>query len=214
MLILVNIPIGGPRNVQNGGAFSASDIDFSEPIPLVTVHDIPEKNHASPPLEPRRINMELPPVELDLTYEATSESTAPEADGLANVSALAPAVLGSVIGLKDIGGLKRRLHTAIGPPPVERPPKLRIGTMIVRYPISALRKAIEGLVIVAFTVETDGRAHAIEVLYGLHPDCDAEVIQALENARFVPGRHGGRPVPAYSQMTVRFVLADAGPSAI
>ena len=214
MLIFANMPIGGPENGKNGSAFSANDIDFSEPLPIITVHEIPEKQPSAPPLERRPINTELPPVELDLTYEVTPEGSSSATETPVGLSALAPAALTSAIGLREIGGANRQLRTTVAPPPVDRAPKLRIGTMIVKYPITALKKAIEGLVIVAFTVETDGRAHAIEVVHGLHPDCDAEVVEALENARFIPGRHGGRPVPAYSQMTVRFVLADAGPTAV
>ncbi|MEX0747914.1 MAG: TonB family protein [Rhodothermales bacterium] len=214
MLILANLPAGGPLNRLGSGAFSAPDIDFSEPLPLITVHEIPEKKQASPPLERREINTELPPAELDLANHVISENTAPLTERPVSLSALAPAALTSAGGLRDIGGSKRQLRTAIAPPPLDRSPKLHIGTMIVNYPLTALKKAIEGLVIVAFTVETDGRAHAIEVVHGLHPDCDAEVVEALENARFVPGRHEGRMVPAFSQMTVRFVLADAGPTTI
>lgn len=81
--------------------------------------------------------------------------------------------------------------------------------MFVRYPLSALKKAVEGLVIVRFVVETSGRASGIRVVKGLDPACDAEVVQAIENARFLPGKREGKEVPAFSQMTVRFVLEDS-----
>lgn len=81
--------------------------------------------------------------------------------------------------------------------------------ILIGYPISALQKAIQGLVIVRFTVEPSGRASSIEIVKGLDPACDEEVVEAVERARFMPGKRKGRDVPAYSQMTVRFVLAEA-----
>jgi TonB family protein len=103
------------------------------------------------------------------------------------------------------------MHTAISAPTVDDAPRLRIGTMLIEYPLAALKKAIQGLVIVRFTVETDGRAYGINVVSGLGPECDAAVVSALRDARFIPGSYDGRRVPALSQIAVHFKIVDGSP---
>ena len=111
--------------------------------------------------------------------------------------------------LHDLANTSRYMHTAITAPVVDDPPRLRIGSMLIEYPFSALKKAIEGLVIVRFIVETDGRAYGIDVVSGLEPACDAAVVNALRDARFIPGQFRGRNVPALSQMAIRFRIEEA-----
>ena len=207
MLALVNIPVSRDSGGNKLLNFD-SDSRYDEPLPLITVHEVAAEEKEQPRVEVPKSNPELPPVEVELEYPSGSAEIAHEAPQTAAI--LATAVLSSKSALRSLDAAKRNLRTAIAPPTVDREPKLRVGTMMIKYPLSALKRAIQGLVIVKFTVETDGRAHAIKVVHGLDPACDDEVVQALERARFIPGRYGGRPVPAESQMTVRFVLADAG----
>lgn len=117
----------------------------------------------------------------------------------------------SSTNLASLTATTRYMHTAISAPTVDDAPRLRIGTMLIDYPLSALKKAIQGLVIVRFIVETDGRAYDIDVVSGLEPECDEAVVSALRDARFIPGRAGGRTVPAVSQIAVHFKIVDGAP---
>ena len=211
MLALANVPVS--RDTGGGKLLDfESDSRYDEPLPLITVHEVASEKKEEPRAEAQKANPELPPVEVSVEFPSGSSEIVQEAPQAAPI--MAAAVLSAKTTLRSVDAVKRNLRTAISPPTIEREPRLRVGTMIIKYPLSALKRAIEGLVIVKFTVETDGRAHAIKVVHGLDPSCDDEVVQALERARFIPGRYGGRPVPAESQMTVRFVLADAGISSI
>lgn len=175
-----------------------------ETLPVITVQDVGRLATAVHPFTRERTLADLPPAELDL--EELEESGTGRAESW-RPEAIQPSDIQVSAAVRTFAGASQ-LRYISGPPQVDDAPRLRVGSMIIRYPLSALRKAIEGLVIVRFTVEPDGRASGVEVLHPLDPACDAEVIQAVRDARFLPGKRAGRPVPAYSQMTVRFVLAD------
>ena len=205
MVFLANVPIGG--GFLGGG----EDVLFSvyapypnEPLPVITMHDLPEKRSQTPVETRTTPALTSRPKIIDVER---GESRAEEPE-MNRVQSLRPAALAGAAVLPSEEETRRLLRFVGGPPAVDVPPKVRVGSMIVRYPISALRKAIEGLVIVRFTVEPSGRASAIEIVKGLDPACDDEVIEAVERARFLPGKRSGKEVPAYSQMTIRFVLAD------
>ena len=73
------------------------------------------------------------------------------------------------------------------------------------YSKQAEKAKINGLVVLAMVVGTDGRAHNISVVkappgYGL----DEEAVKAVEKWRFKPGRSAGKPVAVEVRVEVNF----------
>jgi TonB family protein len=66
-------------------------------------------------------------------------------------------------------------------------------------------KRIKGNVMTSFVVEKDGRLSDVKVVQGVHPDVDAQVVQALkENTLWKPGTEKGIPVRVVLQVPVDF----------
>lgn len=109
-------------------------------------------------------------------------------------------------------------HAATGPPQevfvvVEEMPE-PIGGLEgiarrIRYPIEALRRGVEGEVVLTFTVTPTGRVEDIQVLKGLGYGCTEEAIRVIRETFFRPGRQRGVPVPVRVQLPVRFRITPA-----
>lgn len=194
-----------------------STLQPDEALAMITVHEVPTRDSRHPDRrESSAASTIVPPVEVehisDATYAHAAAESSPNSSsaGLIRAVAMKPAADDAPLYAPSEKETRTLLRHAYGPPAVDEPPKVRVGSMLIRYPLSALKKAIEGLVIVRFVVETSGRASGIKVIKGLDDACDREVVEAIENARFLPGKRKGKEVPAYSQLTIRFVLDDAG----
>lgn len=203
-LLLANLPLKFPFSGSGGVYTYLPPRPTSEPMTLITAHEV-RSEVPGRPVERFLPNDVLPEDELKSDKLETAEITGRNAHGrIAHRRAAAVATL-TLRDLVKTGGFLQTANTA---PVVDTPPKLRIGSMLIEYPFSALKKAIEGLVIVRFTVEPDGRAYGIDVVRSLEPSCDAAVVQALRDARFVPGQSKGRSVPALAQMAIHFRIEE------
>lgn len=77
----------------------------------------------------------------------------------------------------------------------------------IRYPTSAQRKKISGIVIVSFIVETDGSLKDIEVVKSVQDDLDAESVRVIKSMPFwVPGLQEGETVPVTFTVPIRYSL--------
>jgi TonB family protein len=82
--------------------------------------------------------------------------------------------------------------------------------MNIRYPREAIRKGIEGRVMLHFRIDEDGKPTQIEVARSLHPLCDSAAVQGLRAVRFAPAMRDGKRIPVYMKLPVRFQIT--GPS--
>jgi TonB family protein len=83
----------------------------------------------------------------------------------------------------------------------------------LRYPPDAQRKGIEGTVIVAFVVNTDGTTTDIEILRSVGGGCDEEVIRIVQGSpKWTPGMQRGTPVRTRMRLPLRFMLGGTDPS--
>jgi TonB family protein len=83
----------------------------------------------------------------------------------------------------------------------------------LRYPPNAQRKGIEGTVIVAFVVNTDGTTTDIEILRSLGGGCDEEVIRIVQGSpKWTPGMQRGKPVRTRMRLPLRFILGGTDTS--
>ncbi len=83
----------------------------------------------------------------------------------------------------------------------------------LRYPISAQLAGIEGRVNARFVVGSDGVITNVEILKGVNPVLDQEVIRIiLSMPPWTPGREKGVNVPVYYYIPVLFKLNGETPS--
>ena len=54
---------------------------------------------------------------------------------------------------------------------------------------------LSGRVFLRFVVDAAGDVTDVEVARGLHPQIDEACVEAIRQARFIPGEHEGNPVP-------------------
>jgi len=89
---------------------------------------------------------------------------------------------------------------------VEVPPTLR-DNRPPDYPLEALRRGLEGTVLLRVHVAADGRVAKVEILDSSgHLILDAAAVRAVKSWRFAPATRGGRPVAAVVRQPVRFSL--------
>ena len=83
----------------------------------------------------------------------------------------------------------------------------------LRYPPNAQLKGIEGTVIVAFVVNTDGTTTDIEILRSVGGGCDEEVIRIVQGSpKWTPGMQRGTPVRTRMRLPLRFMLGGTDTS--
>ena len=83
----------------------------------------------------------------------------------------------------------------------------------LRYPTNAQQKGIEGTVIVAFVVNTDGTTTDIEILRSVGGGCDEEVIRIVKGSpKWTPGMQRGTPVRTRMRLPLRFMLGGTDTS--
>jgi TonB family protein len=83
----------------------------------------------------------------------------------------------------------------------------------LRYPPNAQLKGIEGTVIVAFVVNTDGTTTDIQILRSVGGGCDEEVIRIVQGSpKWTPGMQRGTPVRTRMRLPLRFMLGGTDTS--
>lgn len=78
----------------------------------------------------------------------------------------------------------------------------------VKYPEMARRAGIEGRVTVQFIVNEQGNVENAQVVRGIGGGCDEAALEAVENAKFTPGKQRGRPVPVRMTISINFRLQN------
>lgn len=76
----------------------------------------------------------------------------------------------------------------------------------IKYPDVARQAGIEGLVIIQFVVNEQGKVENPKVIRGIGGGCDEEAIRVIKDARFKPGKQRGQPVRVQYSLPVFFKL--------
>ena len=77
----------------------------------------------------------------------------------------------------------------------------------LKYPKSARRNEVQGIVVVRFVVLEDGKVGDIVIKRSLDPECDNAAKKAIKKLkRFTPGRSQGKPVKVWFTCPIQFVL--------
>lgn len=108
------------------------------------------------------------------------------------------------------------MEEAIICPITEKRPEFPGGTIAlkkylsenVEYPKKALRKRIQGKVIVKFVIEKNGSISNVSVIKSVHPLLDAEAARVVgKMPNWQPGENGGKVVRSYFTLPVDFRLS-------
>jgi periplasmic protein TonB len=77
----------------------------------------------------------------------------------------------------------------------------------LKYPAAPRRLGIEGTVFVSFIVNGDGSVSDVEVIRGIHPDCDKEAIRVVSKLPgWTGGKQAGNPVRVKMVLPIKFAL--------
>ncbi|MEO7988135.1 MAG: TonB family protein [Chryseolinea sp.] len=77
----------------------------------------------------------------------------------------------------------------------------------LKFPAEPRRMGIEGTVMLQFIVEKDGTIQNVEVIKGIHPDCDQEAIRVIKlTSPWEPGRQNSKPVRTRFVFPMKFKL--------
>jgi hypothetical protein len=83
----------------------------------------------------------------------------------------------------------------------------------LRYPYTAWQDSVEGMAVVRFAVEKDGTGSETKVVRDPGSGTGAEALRLVNlmnewNARWIPGRQGGKPVRVQFNLPVKFKMTD------
>ena len=94
----------------------------------------------------------------------------------------------------------------------EEPPQLIGGLerlhQNTRYPEAAYQAGLSGRVYLRFVVDEEGRVVNPEVTRGIGMGADEEALRAIQRARFVPGKVGGKPVKVRHALFINFQATE------
>ena len=77
----------------------------------------------------------------------------------------------------------------------------------IKYPEEAKERGIEGTVVMAFIVNSDGTISDIETLRSIGGGCDQEAMRVIQNApKWTPGQLGGKAVRVRMRLPLQFKL--------
>ena len=77
----------------------------------------------------------------------------------------------------------------------------------IKYPPAAAKNNIQGIVVVQFVVEMDGKVSEVNVVRSVNEDLDKEAVRVAKALpKFTPGRQNGQPVRVWYTLPVKFKL--------
>ena len=79
----------------------------------------------------------------------------------------------------------------------------------IKYPAKALKKRIEGRVIVEFVVDDKGKIGEVEVVLSPNKHFDKEAVRICKSLpKFIPGRQNGKAVSVWYRLPITFTLPE------
>ena len=77
----------------------------------------------------------------------------------------------------------------------------------IKYPEQAMKKGIQGRVVVSFIVEKDGRISNVRLLRSVESSLDKEAVRVVKSMpKWSPGKQNGKPVRVRFNVPVMFKL--------
>jgi TonB family protein len=76
----------------------------------------------------------------------------------------------------------------------------------IKYPDSARRMRIEGLVVVGALIGKDGRIEKIQIVESAHELLNEAAMNAVRATKFTPAKENGKPIRVWARIPIRFSL--------
>jgi protein TonB len=195
---------------------------FFEPVPLIEgdmMYEVEYYNMSPPPEDemnklahalstPMQEDLQIPVVKDSITEEKKLIEEPPvqeQVNEKAKVDSLAnPGGSGLGAGTGDDTGLSTAIDVYPRYPGGDES-RFSYLRKQIRYPETALKGKIQGVVMVVFIVETDGSLTNIDVAKRIGGGCDEEAIRVTkEMPRWEPGKRNGRAVRVMVRMPIVF----------
>lgn len=77
----------------------------------------------------------------------------------------------------------------------------------IYYPDCAIKKGIEGTVIIELIIDENGQPRCPKILKSLCEEIDNEAIRVVDSLEFLPAFQGNEPVMSFITLPVRFELS-------
>ncbi len=75
------------------------------------------------------------------------------------------------------------------------------------YPTAAKEAKVQGMVVVSFVVDSEGKVGSVEVLRGIGQGCDEEAVRVISNSgTWTPAKIGAKAVASKMTLPVQFKL--------
>ncbi|MEY3647967.1 MAG: hypothetical protein RLZ13_852 [Bacteroidota bacterium] len=75
------------------------------------------------------------------------------------------------------------------------------------YPTAAKEANVQGMVVVSFVVDAEGKVGSVEVLRSIGKGCDEEAVRVISNSgTWTPAKIGGKAVASKMTLPVQFKL--------
>ena len=75
------------------------------------------------------------------------------------------------------------------------------------YPTAAKEAGTQGMVVLSFVVDSEGKVGSVEVLRGIGNGCDEEAVRVISNSgTWTPAKIGGKAVASKMTLPVQFKL--------
>lgn len=84
------------------------------------------------------------------------------------------------------------------------PPPTLIYSVDPQFPANAPKGKFSGIAVVGMMVGTDGKPEQVYIVKSLGPEFDKNAVAAVEQYRFRPALHNGKPVPVKVNVEVDF----------
>lgn len=80
----------------------------------------------------------------------------------------------------------------------------------LKYPVEAQEKGVEGRVIVRYVIRSTGDITDIEVIRGVYPSLDEEVVRIVKAMpKWIPGKQNGKAVDVYYTLPLIFKISGS-----
>ena len=77
----------------------------------------------------------------------------------------------------------------------------------LKYPRTTRKAKVQGVVIISYVIDEQGKIGDPKLIKGIHPDADAEAIRVIQAMpTWKPGQQEGKPVPVRYTLPLRFAL--------
>ncbi len=149
----------------------------------------------------------LPALLLSLPLIACPPATQTSSQPAPGTEMAGPEITSAIVGRADRDTADNALTETPATYPGGEAKLLREITERLQYPKAALESKLQGIVILRFIITETGEIGKVTITKSLSPETDREAVRCIKTlSKFNPAREGGRPVPVWFTLPIRFQM--------